>query len=71
MTQANLPLAELTTIGSDGVSAILAKANALADARLDREIVSAWTDAAADAFNLELERAAALLNAPEGSTSKH
>lgn len=71
MTQANLTHSELTSIGSEGVSTILARASALADAGLDRDIVTAWTDAAAAAFNAELERAAALLNAPEGSTRKH
>jgi hypothetical protein len=71
MTRAHLTHAEARRIGSEGVSTILAKASALADAGHDRELVAAWTDAAADAFNLALERAAALLNVPEGSTSKH
>jgi hypothetical protein len=63
MTQADLGGADVTAIGAEGAGTVLAKATALADAGLDRDLVEAWTEAAADAFNAELSRAASLLSA--------
>ncbi len=68
MTQANPGGADVSAIGAEGAEAVLAKATALADAGLERDLVEAWTDAAADAFRIELDRAASLLAA---SGSKH
>jgi hypothetical protein len=68
MTQADLGGADMTGIGAEGAGTVLAKAASLADAGLDRDLVEAWIDAAADAFRLELDRAASLLAAPG---SKH
>ena len=64
MTRANLTEAEAKALGADAVGTVLARANALADTGLSRDLVEAWTDAAAEAFNLELKRAAALLATP-------
>ena len=71
MTKSDPGQTELASIGSEGVSAILAKANALADGGLKPDLVTAWIDAAAEAFYVELARAATLLSAPEVSGSKH
>jgi hypothetical protein len=68
MTQADLGGADVTAIGAEGAGTVLAKATALADAGLERDLVEAWTEAAADAFKLELDRAASLLAA---SGSRH
>ena len=68
MTQADLGGADVSAIGAEGAGTVLAKATALANAGLGRDLVEAWTDAAADAFRIELDRAAALLAAPG---SKH
>ena len=62
---------QLQAVGAAEVEAILARADAMASAGVDREIVAAWTDEAADAFNAELDRAASLLRAREASSSKH
>jgi hypothetical protein len=64
MIQADLDGADVSAIGADGAATVLAKAAALADAGMERDMVEAWTDAAADAFRLELDRAASLLSAP-------
>jgi hypothetical protein len=53
-------------LGQEGVGLVLARANALADAGLDRDLVEEWTEAAAASFNEELSRAAALLQADGG-----
>ena len=64
MTRANLSDAEVKALGADAVGTVLARANTLADAGLSRDLVEEWTEAAAEAFNIELERAASLLAAP-------
>ena len=61
MLRDDVPHAELTGVGVDGVTAILRRAQTLADSGFSQEIVEAWTEAASEAFNEELERAAALL----------
>ncbi len=71
MSGANRSHAELTAIGSEGVSTILARANSLADSGCERATVTEWTDAAAGAFHRKLEQAALLLRAYESSTGKH
>lgn len=62
---------QLQAAGAEEVESILARADAMADAGVDREIVAAWTEEAANAFNAELDRAASLLRAREASSSKH
>ena len=71
MTRATLSDSELRAIGSEGVSLVLAKAQSLADAGLDQTTLDEWTNAAAEAFNRELERAASLLVANQASDSRH
>lgn len=60
----------LTMIGAEAIVTILAKADAFAEAGLDRAVVTAWTDAAADAFHAEMNGAATLLQAREASQSR-
>ena len=64
MTRADLTDADANAIGAEAVSTVLARADALADQGLAKHLVEAWTDAAAEAFNVELQRAASLLAAP-------
>ncbi len=71
MTRADLTRADLRAIGEAGVSAILGRAGVLAEAGLDPARVAIWTDAAADAFHAELDRAAALLSTPDPSGQRH
>jgi hypothetical protein len=70
MTRAGLSSNQLQLAGSEGVEVIIARANSLASAGLDRTIVAAWTEGAAEAFNSELSSAASLLRAstPPGLT---
>jgi hypothetical protein len=68
--QPNLPHADLTAIGLKGIATILDWANALATSGVDEHAVKELTDAAAEAFHLELERAASLLCAPQPSGPK-
>jgi hypothetical protein len=63
MTRAGLSPDQLKDVGSEGVAIIIARANSLARAGLDRLIVAAWAESAAEAFNAELESAATLLRA--------
>jgi hypothetical protein len=67
MTQANLTAAETKALGADAVGTVLARADALANAGLSRELVEAWTEAAAEAFNHELDQAARLLSGASGT----
>ncbi len=71
MTRADLTRADLRAIGEAGVSTILARAEALAEAGTDTACVAIWTDGAADAFHAELDRAAALLSSPDPSGRRH
>lgn len=71
MTRAGLTRADLRTIGQAGVSIILTRADALAESGIDPARVAIWTDAAADAFHAELDRAAALLSAADPSGRRH
>jgi hypothetical protein len=63
MTRPGLTQAEVKALGAETAGAVLAKADSLAAAGLDRALVEAWTEAAAEAFNAELSRAASLLSA--------
>jgi hypothetical protein len=71
MTRAGAAADQLPSIGAEGVAAIMARANALASAGLNREIVAAWMEEAADAFHSELESAASLLTADLEPGAKH
>lgn len=71
MTRSDLARADLRAIGEAGVSAILVRADTLAEAGADPAHLATWTDAAADAFHVELDRAAALLSAADPSGRRH
>jgi hypothetical protein len=60
MTRPGLTQAQVKALGAETAGAVLAKADSLAAAGLDRALVEAWTEAAAEAFNAELSRAASL-----------
>lgn len=63
MMQTGLADNEIKLIGAEAISSVIGRADALANAGLDREIVSAWVEAAAEAFNRELDQAVSLLRA--------
>jgi hypothetical protein len=71
MTRAGAIPDQLPAIGAEGVAAIIARADTLASAGLDREIVAAWMEGAADAFHSELDAAASLLKAVLPAGAKH
>jgi hypothetical protein len=71
MTRVGLSSDQLKAVGSEGVANIITHANSLASAGLDRVTVAAWTEAAAEAFNAELESAASLLRAATPPGAKH
>jgi hypothetical protein len=68
---AGLSSQHLERAGSEGVTTIIARANALASAGLDPVIVSAWSEGAAEGFNSELDSAASLLRAATPPGAKH
>ena len=68
MTRADLSRAEVAAIGTTGAGEVLARAEALRASGVGQDLVNAWTEAAAEAFTLELDRAASLLAA---SGSRH
>jgi hypothetical protein len=71
MTRTGLSPDQLKSVGSEGIGTIIARANSLARAGLNRVIVAAWTEGAAEAFNAELDSAASLLRADTPSGEKH
>ena len=71
MTRVGLSSDQLKAVGSEGIGTIIARANSLASAGLDRVIVAAWTESAAEAFNAELNSAASLLRAATPPGAKH
>jgi hypothetical protein len=71
MTRAGLTPDQLPVIGAEGVATIIARADTLASAGLDREFVAAWAEGAADAFHSELDAAASLLTAVLPPGVKH
>jgi hypothetical protein len=71
MTRAALSSDQLKGVGSAGIATIIARSNSLASAGLDRVIVAAWTESAAEAFNAELASAASLLRAATPHSAKH
>jgi hypothetical protein len=68
MTRPALTQGQVKALGSESAGSVVTKADSLAAAGLDRALVEAWTEAAAEAFNAELTRAASLLSA---SGTKH
>lgn len=57
--------------GVEGVDIIMARAERLANVTADWATVEAWTEAAAEAFHEELDRAALLLAVTPPVGSKH
>jgi hypothetical protein len=71
MTLVSLDPEQVSVVGVQGVDRVMARAEWLANGTADRVLVEAWTEAAAKAFNQEVDRAIALLTAAPVVDLKH
>jgi hypothetical protein len=62
---------QVSVVGVQGVDVVMARAERLADVNADRAIVEAWTEAAAEAFSEEVDRATLLLTVAPVVDLKH
>jgi hypothetical protein len=62
---------QVGVVGAEGVDVVMARAERLADVNADWAIVEAWTEAAAETFNEEVERATLLLTVAPVVDLKH